>query len=62
MSTSKTATIDARYAFALELIREAGNLALSYFKKFETLTIKSKGLQDMASEADLNTELLIKER
>jgi myo-inositol-1(or 4)-monophosphatase len=62
MPTSKTATIDARYTFALELIREAGDLAHDYFKKFETLTIKSKGLQDMASEADLNTELLIKER
>jgi myo-inositol-1(or 4)-monophosphatase len=54
--------ISARYGFAQGLIREAGDLAHSYFKQFETLTIKSKGLQDMASEADLNTELLIKER
>jgi myo-inositol-1(or 4)-monophosphatase len=63
MSTpSQDAQLTARYDFALELIREAGELAHSYFKKFESLTIKSKGLQDMASEADLNTELLIKER
>jgi myo-inositol-1(or 4)-monophosphatase len=63
MSTlSPDAQVSARYEFAQGLIREAGELAHSYFKKFETLTIKSKGLQDMASEADLNTELLIKER
>jgi myo-inositol-1(or 4)-monophosphatase len=59
---STDSSINARYQFALELIREAGELAHSYFKKFDSLTIKSKGLQDMASEADLNTELLIKER
>jgi myo-inositol-1(or 4)-monophosphatase len=63
MSTlSEDPQVTARYQFAQGLIREAGELAHSYFKKFETLTIKSKGLQDMASEADLNTELLIKER
>jgi myo-inositol-1(or 4)-monophosphatase len=63
MSTpTEDAQLAARYAFAQGLIREAGDLAHSYFKKFETLTIKSKGLQDMASEADLTTELLIKER
>jgi myo-inositol-1(or 4)-monophosphatase len=54
--------VTARYQFALALIREAGDLAYDYFKKRDTLTIKSKGLQDMASEADLNTELLIRER
>ncbi len=62
MSMTEDATISARYTFALELIREAGELAHNYFKKFDSLTIKSKGLQDMASEADLNTELLIKDR
>ncbi len=54
--------IAARYAFALDMIREAGALAQSYFNSRETLTIKSKGLQDMASEADLNTEILIRDR
>lgn len=51
-----------RYGFALQLIRDAGDLAHGYFKSRGSLTIKSKGLQDMASEADLNTELLIKSR
>ncbi|HWL67417.1 MAG TPA: inositol monophosphatase [Geminicoccus sp.] len=54
--------IGARFATASTVIREAGALALDYFKKLDQLTIKSKGLQDMASEADLNTELLIKRR
>lgn len=51
-----------RYEFAINLIREAGDIAHGYFKSRDTLTIKSKGLQDMASEADLNTELHIKKR
>lgn len=54
--------IGQRFALAKEVIREAGALALDYFKRLDQLTIKSKGLQDMASEADLNTELLIKKR
>ncbi|GLU28999.1 inositol-1-monophosphatase [Brucella sp. NBRC 12950] len=54
--------IDERYKFSLALIREAGDLANQYFSNREALTIQSKGLQDMASEADLQTELLIKER
>lgn len=51
-----------RFDFALTLVQEAGALALGYFRNLGALTIKSKGLQDMASEADLNTELLIKKR
>lgn len=54
--------IDDRYEFSLALIREAGDLANQYFSNRQTLTIQSKGLQDMASEADLQTELLIKQR
>jgi myo-inositol-1(or 4)-monophosphatase len=52
----------ARFEFALTLIKDAGALAHSYFKKRGGLTIKSKGVQDMVSEADLNTELLIRGR
>ena len=52
----------ARYDFALALIREAGELANGYFKQRAALTVKRKGFQDMASEADVNTELLIRER
>jgi myo-inositol-1(or 4)-monophosphatase len=55
-------SLQDRYKFALALIRDAGDLAHRYFKNRDALTIKSKGLQDMASEADLNTELLIRER
>lgn len=51
-----------RYQFALALIKDAGALANRYFTDRDSLTVKSKGLQDMASEADLNTELLIRER
>jgi myo-inositol-1(or 4)-monophosphatase len=51
-----------RFEFALALIKDAGALAHSYFKKRGALTIKSKGMQDMVSEADLNTELLIRSR
>ena len=54
--------ISSRYTFALELIRDAGDLALGYFRRRGSLTVKMKGVQDMASEADLNTELLIRDR
>jgi myo-inositol-1(or 4)-monophosphatase len=57
-----TSSLQDRYEFALQLIRDAGDLAHGYFKNRDALTIKSKGLQDMASEADLNTELLIRDR
>jgi myo-inositol-1(or 4)-monophosphatase len=54
--------LSLRYAFSLDLIREAGELALGYFRRRSTLRIHSKGVQDMASEADLNTEKLIRKR
>ncbi len=62
MTTTASSDIDTRFAFALDLVREAGDLANRYFSNRGNLTIKSKGLQDMASEADLQTELLIKQR
>lgn len=54
--------LQRRFAFASRLIEEAGELAFDYFNRLGSLTIKSKGPQDMASEADLNTELLIRSR
>lgn len=51
-----------RYTLAQSLIREAGALALGYFNDLPSLTVKNKGPQDVVSEADLNTELLIKAR
>ena len=58
----KADAIQDRFEFASRLIDEAGELAFSYFHRLSSLTIKSKGVQDMASEADLNTELLIRDR
>ena len=52
-------SIDERFEFACELIRKAGAKALGYFRNFESLEVKSKGVQDMASEADVETEKLI---
>lgn len=51
-----------RLDFARALIADAGALALGHFRNIAALTIKSKGLQDMASEADLQTELMIRDR
>jgi myo-inositol-1(or 4)-monophosphatase len=48
--------------YAVDLVREGGALAHGYFKKRETLTVSDKGLQDVFSEADVNTELLIRGR
>jgi myo-inositol-1(or 4)-monophosphatase len=54
--------LQRRFNLASRLIEEAGAEALGYFNRLGELTIKSKGVQDMASEADLNVELLIRER
>ena len=59
MSLSQ-ADIDQRFEFGKELIVRAGELAMTYWKSLETLEVKSKGLQDFVSEADYNTEVLIK--
>ena len=56
------AELAARYDFALTLIRAAGDRALSYLDDRGRLEIKQKGPQDLASAADLATELLIRER
>ena len=51
-----------RYDFARSLVAEAGTLAHNHFNNRDRLNITSKGLQDMASQADLETELLIRHR
>ncbi len=56
------ADLDRRSDFALDLIREAGALALDFFRRVETLTISSKGTQDLVSEADVAVEKLIRAR
>jgi myo-inositol-1(or 4)-monophosphatase len=57
-----SSSLQERFDFASNLIREAGEFAFSYFQRLDTLVVRSKGQQDMASEADLNTELLIRDR
>lgn len=54
-------TIIDRTDFACETARKAGALALRYFSNLGALTVKSKGVQDMATEADVNTETVIRD-
>lgn len=51
-----------RLQIACDIAREAGKHALSYFSDRDRLKIEDKGPQDMFSQADVETELLIKER
>jgi myo-inositol-1(or 4)-monophosphatase len=51
-----------RFAFGSSLIEEAGALALSYFHRRKTLAVRSKGTQDVVSEADVEVERLIRTR
>ncbi len=53
---------EKRFEFAKRLVRDAGDLALGYFRDLSSLKVESKGLQDMASQADLETEELIRDR
>jgi len=52
--------LKARRDFACEVAAHAGQLGLSFFRRFDTLTIESKGHQDMVSEADREVELLVR--
>ncbi|MGU3400964.1 inositol monophosphatase family protein [Brucellaceae bacterium D45D] len=52
-----------RFDKAKEIIREAGDLALSYFQKLSTLEIETKANgQDVVSIADRDVERLIRQR
>ena len=51
-----------RYAFGAALIEESAALALDFYHRLDTLTIKSKGTQDVVSEADVEVEKLIRGR
>jgi myo-inositol-1(or 4)-monophosphatase len=52
--------IAERYAFGQELIVEAAALAQRHFESQEALTVRSKGRQDVVSEADTEVEHLIR--
>jgi len=51
-----------RFEAAQAIAREAGEFALGYFRRFGDLKVTQKGAQDMASEADVAVEALIRER
>lgn len=53
--------MDERWAAAEEVARTAGAVALAHFRNLGSLTIESKGVQDLVSEADRQTEAVIKE-
>lgn len=51
---------EKRFEFACQIARQAGELANGYFANLSSLTVQDKGVQDMATEADVNTENLIR--
>ena len=53
--------LDGRLAFACDLSRRAGAFALGHFANLSALHIREKGVQDMATEADVDTEKLIRQ-
>lgn len=54
--------LQERYEFGTRLAEEAGALAMSFFERLDTLTVTDKGPQDVVSEADVETERLIRSR
>ena len=56
-----TIDLNSRLATAEAIARQAGKLALDYFRKRDQLDIQTKrSLSDMVSEADRETETLIR--
>ena len=51
---------EKRLTYARDVAERAGRLGLDYFRKLDTLTIESKGHQDMVSEADREVELFVR--
>jgi len=49
-----------RLTFAIELARQAGAFAKQHFQAIDALVIESKGHQDLVSNADKDTETLIR--
>jgi myo-inositol-1(or 4)-monophosphatase len=56
------ADLDAQLAAAVPIVREAGQLALRYFRERDSLAIEHKGHQDLVSIADRSVEDLLRER
>lgn len=55
-------SMDSRFAFAQDLVQEAGALARHHFDHRGALKVERKGLQDEVSEADREVEAIIRER
>jgi myo-inositol-1(or 4)-monophosphatase len=53
-------TLESRLASASEMARKAGVFAAEKFADLGSLTVHTKGVQDMATEADLETEALLR--
>lgn len=51
-----------RFDAALAVAREAGDLALGYFRDRVTLEVENKGAQDRVTKADHEVEVLIRDR
>lgn len=52
----------ARLEAAIAAAREGGAVALAHFRNLSALTVESKGVQDHVSEADRETEQVVKAR
>ena len=53
-------SIRTRYEAGMPICRDAGALALEYFRNVDALSVEIKGPQDLVSEADKNVELFIR--
>jgi len=53
----QSSDIAARYTFAQQLAREAGEFAHTYFRRLDEITVESKGTQD-----EVSAEAFIRQR
>lgn len=62
-STTATSALSVRLEAACSIAKEAGELGLSYFRDLSQLSIENKaGSHDVVSEADRESEVLIRNR
>src|SRR3972149_9314550 len=62
LARDDSAHLGARFEFGSLLIRDAGALALKHYRRLDALTITDKGRQNMVTEADVEVEVLIRDR
>lgn len=60
--TDMSNDVTERYELAHTLILDAGAVAEEFFGRLAELTVNSKGVQDVVTEADVAVEVMIKER